>query len=193
MATIACVVIASASREALLDSDVIPSLHGQGFDEIVVVGDYHSGVGYRHLLVPPIWESTNDALVKRDVGTVATSSEWLVYLSDDHALDPNFCRDLRTAILRDVMTKRSIGVPTRFTMRDDERIRLPMGLPDYCGGHAGVFHRTAIADVPWTVGPWHPNWDAMRSQILHHRGYRHVELPCIIEDVDDRPDARPWE
>lgn len=194
MTTIACVVIADGRRKELLDTKVLPSLVSQGFDEVVVVGDHHSGEGYRHLPVRGIFNNTLDALIKRDVGMVATDCEWVLFLCDDHALAPEFVRYLR---LQQATDRRfdgttAIGVPQRFTMYEGSRIELPMGLPDYCGGHAGVFHRSCIQDFPHCLGPWHPNWDAIRSQVHVQRGYRLVSLPdCFIQDLE--PEAHPWQ
>jgi hypothetical protein len=186
--TIACIVISGGSRITLLDELVIPSITGQGFDEVVVVGPYHSGKGYRHLPVPDITKTTNDALIKRDVGTAATTSEVLVYLSDDHRLDPFFGIALREKL----PDKRTIGVPTRFTNRGPKMIHLNMGIQDgYCGGHGMVIHRTAVQEVPWTVCPFHRNWDVLHTRMLTARGYELVQLDdCLIEDVEKG--ARPW-
>src|SRR6267378_1306248 len=111
--TIACIVIARGDRGQLLDELVIPSVINQGFAEVVVVGNYHSGQGYRHLPVPDITRTTVDAQIKRDIGTAATSSPLIVYLSDDHRLDPFFCLGLRDFPLG----SRAIGVPKRFCIR----------------------------------------------------------------------------
>lgn len=186
--TIACIVIAGETRERLLDELVMPSVLAQGFDEVVVVGSYQSGEGYRHLPVPPITRTTNDALVKRDVGVMATTSEYIVFLSDDHRLDPFFCLALRDIPLG----RRTIGVPTRITNRGPNVIYLNMGFGEgYCGGHAMVVHRTAIQEVPFTVAPHHPNWDVLHTQMLTSRGYELVQLPdCLIEDVEQG--GEPW-
>lgn len=184
--SIACIVIASAHRRELLDDLIMPSVIGQGFSEAVVVGDYHSGNGYRHLPVPDITATTVDAQIKRDVATMATQSEWLVYLSDDHRLDPFFHLALEEANLN--ITR--IGVPRRFCVRGDDELDLNMG-DGYCGGHAGVFHRTAIREVPFSVAPHHPNWDVLHSQMLLSRGYSLAQLPdCLIEDIE--PGGAPW-
>lgn len=188
MTSIACVIIADGRRKELLDARVIPSVVSQGFNEVVVVGDHHSGDGYRHLPVRGIFHNTFDALIKRDVGTTATRSDWVLFLCDDHALAPDFGDRLDINEWRHT----GIGVPQRFTMYEGSRIQLPMGLPDYCGGHAGLFHRHCIQDFPHCLGPWHPNWDAIRSQVHVQRGYQLVSLPdCFIEDL--QPQDRPWQ
>lgn len=189
---IACIIIASAKRRELLEKQVLPSVICQPFNEIVVVGDYKSGLGYRHIPYPPLTGSTIDAQFKRDIGTLATSAEWLVYLCDDHRLDADFATSLRKA----GPDERTVGVPARYTVRGNEVIGLNMGIPgymgkDYCGGHSGIYHRSAIQQVPWTLAPLHPNWDYYHSRILVERGYKLVELPeCRIEDIE--PNAEPW-
>lgn len=188
MASIACIVIATAKREKLLDELVMPSVLGQGFEEVVVVGSYHSGKGYRHLPVPDITRNTVDALIKRDVGTAATTSDLLLYLCDDHRLDTFFL-----VALRDIsLGENRIGVPARITNRGPKTVALNMGIQDgYCGGHAGVFPRSAVQLVPWSVSPHHPNWDVLHSKMLTSRGYELVSLPdCLIEDIEKG--AEPW-
>ena len=85
---VACIIIASEKRAALVRDHVLPSAVAQPFDEIVVVADYTdtSPLGVRWLVVEPLLHNTIDALVKRDVGTLATTADWLCYLSDDHAV-----------------------------------------------------------------------------------------------------------
>lgn len=171
----------------MLDEQVLPSVVGQGFDEVVVVGDYVSGNGYRHIPFRPIYRNTSDAQFKRDVGTLVTSSEWLVYLCDDHALDDHFVVNFPLRFQRGI-----IGVPHRVTKRNGRVIPLNMGLPEYCGGHAGVYHRSAIQQVPWQLAPLHPNWDVLHSRMLLARGYELVPLPdCVIVDVE--PGSEPWQ
>lgn len=191
MTSIACIIIACEKRRGLLDEHVVPSVVQQGFDEVVVVGPYHSGGGYRHLPFPPITDSTIDAQLKRDVGTSATSSEWLVYLSDDHKLCADFTTMLAATPLFYPGGETVIGVPERYCWHGGRRVRLNMGLPEYCGGHAGVFHRSAIQTVPWSVAPHHRNWDVLHTQMLTGRGYQLVELAdCMIEDLE--PQSQPW-
>ena len=185
--TVACVIIASAKRTKLLDESVVPSALAQAFDEVVVVGDYHPGLGYRYLAVPPLAKNTNDALVKRDVGTLATTSDWLFYLCDDHAVRkignlPNHWLD--------------VEVPARFTTAEGQRIALNMGLDPrdqnapYCGGHAGLFSRKLITIFPWSAQPHHPLWDLLSSRSLAAFGARiGGQLGWDVEDME--PEQRP--
>lgn len=194
---IACIVIASLKRRALLDDLVMPSVVAQGFDEVVVVGDYRSGAGWRHLPFRPLTGSTIDAQFKRDIGTMATSAEWLLYLCDDHRLAPDFSKDLAAFMTEHPMGPRDVIVPARFCLRNGERIGLNMGWPgymgmSYCGGHGGIFHRAAIQEIPWSVAPWSPQWDFYHSRILLERGYRfhYQSASMYIEDIE--PNSEPW-
>jgi len=195
--SMACVVIASAGRRALLDELVMPSVVAQSFDEVVVVGDYRSGDGWRHLPFRPLTGSTIDALFKRDVGTVATQSDWIFYLCDDHRVHPDFSKDLIQLMQEHSFGPKDVIVPARFCTRNGEKIGLNMGWPGYLGyayigGHGGIFPRTAIREVPWSVAPWHPNWDLYHSRFLLERDYHfHYQSSSIfIEDVD--PKGEPW-
>lgn len=197
MTTIACIVIASKKRRELLDTLIMPSVLAQGWDETVVVGDYHSGDGYRHLPFRPLTGSTIDALFKRDVGAVATASEWLFYLCDDHRIHPDFSRDLAQFMQDTTLGPKDVIVPARFCERDGEKIGLNMGWPGYlgyayCGGHGGIFHRECVRDFPWSLAPWDPQWDFHHSRILQQRGYsfHYQSASMYIEDIE--PNSEPW-
>ena len=184
---ISCVIIASKKRVQLLDEVILPSVLGK-FEEILVVGDYHLGDGYKYLPVPSLTNTTIDALVKRDVGTLASRSPWIFYLSDDHAVRHT------GPTPRDPMT---IGVPARYSTDAEGTIHLcNAGLDEldpnkpYCGGHAGLFSKALIAQKPWTSMPHHPNWDLFASRIQMSLG---ATLEPVIWQVEDmEPLAHPW-
>ncbi len=195
--SLACVIIATLKRRQILDELILPSVVAQGFDEVVVVGDFHSGPGWRHLPFRPLTGTTIDALFKRDVGTAATYSDRILYLCDDHRVHPDFSRDLARLLQETQMDGKDVIVPARFCERDGEKIGLNMGWPGYlghayCGGHGGIFPRTAIQEVPWSIAPWDPNWDYYHSRMLMDRGYafHYQSGDCYIEDVE--PNSEPW-
>lgn len=187
--SIACVVVASAKRRELLDTAVMPPIYSQGFDEIVVVGDYHENYPhFRYLHIPDMTHSTNDALVKRDIGTLATRSDWILYLSDDHTVGPEFTIQFRT-----YPWNADVLIPSRWTQHPtDGRIRIPMGDAEgYCAGHGGIFRRRVIQHRPWTTMPHDRIWDVLDSRIQQEAGARFVVAPQLeIEDME--PEAEPW-
>ena len=141
----------------------------------------------------PLLKTTTDALVKRDAGTVATLADTLVYLCDDHALHRDFSRDLR-----DVLAEPwDVIVPNRYTLVPEEsNQRVPLNNGEsgrYCGGHAGVFRRSLIAQLPWTAGPHDRLWDVTMSRAQQALGasFRYYpRLGIAVRDLE--PEAKPW-
>lgn len=187
---IAAVVIAGGKRGKLIEEQILPSL--QGWDEIVVAGEYKNGEGYRYLNVPAMTQSTNDALVKRDIGTVAVRSDVVLYLSDDHAVHPSFASELRQFI-REGIAAWDVLVPSRWADHPEQgRIQIPNGEKElYCGGHGGVFRRRVIQDRPWTAQKHHRNWDLIASHEQQARGFKFLSFPRLMI-LDLEPENSPW-
>lgn len=184
MDSIACIVIAGGKRTHLLDEVVLPAVSQQPFLEVLVCGEHHPGTGFRYLHVPAITNSTVDALIKRDVGTLATTSDWLFFVSDDHAVRGTglIPTDWRTII-----------VPRRF--RDSHELNMGLDATDpnrpYIGGHAGLFSRKLIQQRPWTTMPHHRLWDLLSSREYQTLGARlEPSDRWVVEDVE--PGATPW-
>ena len=188
---IACVVIAHEKRPFPIREQCVRSALSQGFDDVVVVGDYGHGDGYRYLHVPQMTGTTIDALIKRDVGTLATDADVIVYLSDDHALAPDFCSSIRHI---DPKFAWDVIVPYRRTQHPTKgKILIPNGGEDgYCAGHAGVFKREVVTRLPWTAQLHHRNWDLIASRDQMADGATFVQIPSIeIEDL--QPETKPWQ
>jgi len=180
--SVACVVIASERRRDILDNIIVPSTLGR-FSEVVVVGDYHEGSGYRYLPLPVLTGTTVDALVKRDVGTLATDAPWLLYLSDDHAVRATWTPP------DDPMV---ITVPRRFCTGHELNMGMDPTDPNapYCGGHGGLFSRKLVQMRPWSTMPHHRLWDLLSSREYMAMGARLVASPrWAIEDVEG---GMPW-
>lgn len=194
--TIAAIVVVSKKRIATVRDKIIPAILPQGFDEVFWVGDGEPGDGYRFLHVPDLSKTTNDALVKRDVGTLASQAEVLLYLCDDHRPAPDF-----VSVFRDFTATTDewdiIG-PGRFTMYEGRRVPLNMGWNDprdpahpYLGGHGGVFRRRVITHCPWTARQHDRLWDVLTTKAQIAEGFRLVGVPdLLIEDLE--PEAQPW-
>lgn len=187
--TLACIVVASAARRAAVWERVVPSVLSEGFDEVVVVGDWAEPIAHdrlRYIQAPAITHSTRDALLKRDIGTLATTASTLVYLCDDHALGSHFGAELRTTLDEswDVL------VPNRFTERVNILMRLNNGeRHGYCGGHAGVFRRWVPERTPWLSYVADPQWriwdvkSSLYQQFVDHA--RFVWSPRAMIAVED--------
>lgn len=189
---IAAVIIAGGKREELIDEKILPSL--EGFDEIVVVGVHRTVPRpVRYLHVADLTKTTTDALVKRDVGTLAVRSDVVLYLSDDHAALPNFAVELRAALADGIMPW-DVLVPARWVDHPEHgRIQIPNGEAErYCAGHGGVFRRRVVMDRPWAAQKHHRNWDVIASHDQLRAGFKFVAYPRLgILDLE--PQALPWQ
>lgn len=188
---VSCILCCSGARRDLVDTLILPSIVRQGFDEVLVVGTHHDGPGYRYLHVPSVTGTTLDALIKRDVGAVATDADVLVYLADDHRLDPDFGEHLRDLCRNPDW---DVAGPSRYVMRDGERLALNMGINQgYIGGHAIVVRRRALQILPWMAGRHSLVWDVDFTQESMRRGNRAIGATdgwLAVEDVE--PGAEPW-
>lgn len=155
--SIACVIVATEARKAVLWDRIVPGVLSEGFDEVVIVGDWVDTVRApaRYIRVDPVHRDTRDALLKRDIGTLATTADNILYLCDDHALASHFGSALRQVLDEpwDVL------VPNRYTMYLEKRCALNNGEREgYCGGHSGVFRRWVVTQRPWLAYAYHDNW-----------------------------------
>jgi hypothetical protein len=216
--SIACIIIAHERRRDLLPRVAASALvQSTPFDEVIVVADWAettSAGDVRWLHVAPLTRSTTDALVKRDVGTLAASSDILVYLCDDHALAPDFVQGLR-AVADEPW---DIIVPNRWADRmvpcDDAAcshtpcneaktaegygralVQISNGeFGGYCGGHAGVFRRALVQRRPWSTMKHDRLWDLLSSVVHRYTlGATVVLQPRDdISVIDIEPGATPW-
>lgn len=158
-------------------------------------------------------KNTNDALIKRDCGTVATDADILVYLCDDHGLHWDFLNQLRQV----ASGPWDAIMPHRYCTVNGEEIPLNMGqkpaLPpvgnpayskivaqqtwsggvtvDYLAGHAGIFRRSLIQARPWTTMPHDRLWDVLATKEQIELGARFVFVPTIqVEDYEI--EGSPW-
>ena len=190
--SLAVVVIASEKRKDTTFLPVVQSCIEQYPDQLVVVADFPWPYRekWRHYHVPALTRTTIDALVKRDVGWIATDTESIMYLSDDHRLGPDFIDTFKA----DYATLRwDILVPSRFCMRTSERVALNMGQAEgYCGGHGGIYRRRLLHYCPWSATPHHPNWDVIHTHQHVKSGarLRYAWPDLAIEDIE--PGAEPW-
>jgi hypothetical protein len=185
--SLAIVVIASEKRMNSTFPMVMQSVLDENPDEVVCVADFHNAGPWRHIMVPAFTKTTLDALIKRDVGFVATQSDTVMYLSDDHALHPGFVQ-----AFRDHDQEWDILVPLRYTLKDGAAVKLNMGAATkYCAGHGGLFKRICGHILPWTACIPHPNWDVIHSHHLIANGLT-IKYAHDLAILDVEPGAQPW-
>jgi hypothetical protein len=184
--TLAVVVVASEKRAASTFSAVMQSVLDEKPDEVVCVADFHCAGPWRHLMIPAFTKTTIDALIKRDVGFVATQSDTVMYLSDDHCLCTGFVE-----AFRDHDQEWDILVPSRCADKDGKPIRLNMGqATNYCAGHGGLFKRRVGHILPWTATIPHRNWDVIHSHHLIANGaVMKYTNDLVIQDIEG---GTPW-
>ena len=208
--SLAIVVIASEKRRETTFPAVLDSVRAQSPDEIVVVADFPcEAKGVRSFVVEPMLRNTIDALVKRDVGTVATAADNICYLCDDHILAPRFVDTFRN---RYESWGCEMLCPNRYTLRPVPVMAPPVegswaggivapGNPiwlnvgrdaRYIGGHCGIYHRSAIRQLPWSAGPHHRSWDLMHAHRLVAMGASLMYAEKDLAVIDVEPGAQPW-
>ena len=194
MSQIACVILAGPNRNDLITEKVLPSVMGHPFTEILVVGQYRDGNGYRYLHVPSVTGTTVDGLIKRDTAAVATEAPVIVYLCDDHRLSPTFYDELE-GYLPDEW---DLLAPSRYTMREGMQIPLNMGRREgYIGGHGIIVRRSALRILPWMAGLHKGDaariWDVTHTLDAAKRGVRVAYAPDGVLGIEDiEPGAQPW-
>lgn len=189
--SLAVVVIASEKRRETTFRSVLESVLRQAPDEIVVVADFPcEAKGVRSLVVPAMLRNTIDALVKRDVGYMATTADHICYLCDDHELAPDFvrCYMERYANRPDW----DLLVPSRYTVREGARIWLNVGRDlGYAGGHCSIESRVLGYALPWAATLHDRLWDLIRSHQLVQLGARlmYADTDLSVVDIEG---GTPW-
>lgn len=124
----------------------------QGFNEIIVVGNYKSNIRlpkYEYIEVQPSTRTRADGLIQREVGARHSTGDILVFCHDDHRPADDFSERIRIHYSygknrNDLLIPKRVHNITGSVMnngRDD----------DYMGGHTLVMTRSLWAEVPWTM------------------------------------------
>lgn len=189
--SIDCAIIAIRKRFDLVKQQILPSVLRQGlFGEVVVVGDFEPGSGYRYIPVPDVTKTTLDALMKRDTAAVALRGDAILYLCDDHCLLDGWTEAWQEYAGQDW----GILAPARFTEHHGEVVQINNGLDardpkaPYVGGHAGVYRRELLRLRPWLATPHDLFWDVGHSRQAIESGFRiqHAQNLRVL-DIDTNP------
>lgn len=160
-------------RGELLRDEILPAARLQDWDEILVVGQFEPGEGYKYVMQDPIFRDRRDALWQRELGARSSTGDIMCFNHDDHAWqgDINLLR---------VPAKWDILVPRRI---DKAGGALNNGrLQGYMGGHCLAMRRSLWARVPWTTvdTEW---WDITLTRIWREEG-GHIEWTDDLTHVD---------
>lgn len=146
--------------------------------------------------VVPVTQTTVDALIKRDVGWMATRSDYICYLADDHTLGRGFVETFRADYEYAGSARGGrwdILCPQRFCMDGELRRPLNVGQAEgYVSGHAGIYGRAVNRAMPWMSGSHHRNWDLIQTHAQVAAGFvlRYATQDLFVEDLE--PEAKPW-
>lgn len=147
--------------------------------EIIIVGEFEEGEGYRYIHVPSVHFSSADALAQRQAGFEASRGAFIWHTHDDHFLD---CFLPPHA---DVM------VPERWTRLRGREEMLNNGWPDYCSGHACGYKREVLEACPWSAVPVVREWDVRHTAQIRGAGFSIAQAP-MMRAWDVEFEATPW-
>jgi len=207
--SVACVVVATEKRKALVNGHIVPSIRDQDFDEVIVTADYRDR--NVNLYIPSVYHNTLDALLRKQAALEATTAPIVVYVVDDHYLDDRFLQGLLGRLEGDW----DILAPWRYTIRDGHLISLNMGkdgLPDggrdYVAGHAGIYRRSILEEYSWKdiltqalasddgSALFYDTWGTHKmldaGAVLQYCGYGD-DIAVIDIDWYLDPGSKPWE
>ena len=175
-------------RAYLLRCHLIPqALANPDITEVIIVGEFESGAGYRYVEVPSVEKnSIHDSLRKRQAGCDTATGRWIIVQNDDHLLDPTFTRSFYKHAYADVVS------PARWT-----RLRgAPEHLNDgsgqkYINGHTAVYNREVLLRCPWSALPKIFSYDVVHSQMIREAGFD-ILWPDDVITWDCELGATPW-
>lgn len=158
-------------------------------DEVIVVGEFEAGVGYQYVNVPNVHhDNIHDALAQRQAGFETATSDWLLYLADDHVLDPHATGRMQKYMsLGDVI---SLNRGTRMRHANGELLNAGMA-NGYINGHAACYRRDVLATCPWSNAPRQFTYDIAHTGQIRQAGFAHVYAPDAIA-WDCEYGATPW-
>ncbi len=167
-------------RYALLQTEILPIALSQGWDEVIVAGQFEEGLGYSYAEQQPIFRDRRDALWQRELGARMSTGHILAFSHDDHVFGDGIVKRLHELCTHDDW---DLLVPRR---EDRNGVLLNNGkASDYMGGHSLVMRRWLWAQVPWTSvdTEW---WDTTMTRIWREEGGRivwddsisHIDMDC---------------
>ncbi len=196
---VAATVLSSGSiehgkRVNLLRDRLLPRLlNDPEVGEVIVVGEWESGAGYRYVPCGSVNYDCTDALEQRQRGFEASTGRLIVFLHDDHLPAENFFRMLRDY---DVSPVWDVLVPTRLALDSEGGTHiLENGFHEgYVMGHCSVLRRAICERVPWRRVPKVYTWDICHSILLRDANAKvRWADDLVVYDLESELGATPWE
>ena len=154
-------------RAFALRNFILPRAVEDGaYGEVIVVGEWEPGEGYKYIPVKSEYYSCVDALAQRHVGAEYARGEWICFQHDDHIID----------YLPYIQSGADVVVPERWTrLRRGVGERLNNGEDDgYISGHCAFYRREVLLAAPWRDVPKVHTWDEAHTQQILAAGF-HIE------------------
>lgn len=176
-------------RVFLLRNIIIPqAVASYIYDEVIVVGEWEPGPGYRYIEVPSEQFDCTDALQQRHVGATEAKGDWIIHQHDDHMFGG-------VVFAPRVIEKTGANIlsPARFTrMRSAEPEKLNAGEGKYVLGHGAIYLRSVLEAAPWANVPKVFTWDVEHTKQLKAAGGVIAWTP-LVYTLDVEYGAKPWQ
>lgn len=178
-------------REYLLKCHILPQAAAMlDIQEVLVVGDFEDGEGYRYIPVPSVERSSIfDSLRKRQIGCAEAKGNWIIVQNDDHLLDPDFVSRMWKYVAADT----GVVSPARRTrLRRTAGEALNSGSRDgYINGHTAAYRRDVLQRCPWDNCPRIFSYDVAHTHMIRDAGFD-IVFPADVITWDCEYLAEPW-
>ena len=176
-------------RAYALQNFILPAYCAEStLDEVIVVGDWHEGEGYKYIPCPVSdHKSGVDSIPQRQVGFEAATGDILIFQHDDHFLDLGSLNNVMPSMPADVLA------PARYTrLRNIDGERLNDGSEaGYVNGHCAIYKREVIETCPWNKLPEVFPLDIEHTKQILAAGFT-IKWTDDIQVWDVECGAEPW-
>ena len=166
--------------------ETIALAQDDGWDEIIVAGQFEEGDGYKYVEVEPVFRNRSDGLIQREMGARYAIGDVLVFCHDDHRPGNDFAN----AIMHwedepehylsdwDLLIPKRAHKLTGETLENGNHEQNPKR-ESYMGAHCLVMKRWLWAEVPWTSVAT-TFWDHSMTRLWKEAGAKLVYADDLI-------------
>ena len=191
-------------RAYALQNFIIPQYVNDPYiDEIIVVGSWQEGEGYKYIPCPSKYFSCVDALEQRQRGFEASTGDIVIFQHDDHVLEKSLEYYWVDGIIYHGMQSGGCDVlsPACYTrLRYPDGERLNAGEPGFnewvppgghLNGHCAIFNRDVIERCPGTNADKVFTWDVSMTHQIRKAGFE-IAWSNMIRCWDIEKGSTPW-